>query len=115
MADIVRWRRENQPGGQNAGSVFSNPPGDSAGRLIETAGAKGLRFGSAEVSAKHANFIQADPDGSADDVYQLIQQVRQRVEDRFGVVLHCENRLIGFEPLGLIEGPEPRSVDRNQA
>ena len=115
VSEIVRWRRANQPGGQNAGSVFTNPAGDSAGRLIDAAGLKGLRHGSAEVSTKHANFIQADPDGSADDVYQLIQQVRQRVEDQFGVVLHCENRLIGFEPLGLIEGPEPRSVDRNQA
>ncbi len=50
----------NQPGGANAGSVFTNPPGDSAGRLIDAAGAKGLRIGTAEVSAKHANFIQAD-------------------------------------------------------
>ncbi|MCP3988489.1 MAG: UDP-N-acetylmuramate dehydrogenase [Actinomycetia bacterium] len=97
--EIVRWRRANQPGGQNAGSVFTNPAGDSAGRLIDRAGLKGLRIGTAEVSPKHANFIQADPDGSADDVYRLISTVRHRVADRFGIVLHCENRLIGFEPL----------------
>jgi UDP-N-acetylmuramate dehydrogenase len=59
--EIVRWRREHQPGGQNAGSVFVNPPGDAAGRLIEAAGCKGLRIGGAQVSTKHANFFVADP------------------------------------------------------
>ena len=68
LSQIVRWRREHQPGGQNAGSVFTNPPGASAGQLIDAAGARGLRIGTAEVSVKHANFIQADPGGSADDV-----------------------------------------------
>jgi UDP-N-acetylmuramate dehydrogenase len=97
ISEIVRWRRANQPGGQNAGSVFTNPPGDSAGRLIDAAGLKGFRVGTAEVSTKHANFIQADPGGSADDVYRLISAVRQRVEDTFGVVLRCENRLVGFD------------------
>ncbi len=63
IAEIVRWRRANQPGGHNAGSVFTNPPGDSAGRLIDAAGCKGLRVGTAEVSTKHANFIQADDGG----------------------------------------------------
>ena len=63
VASIVRWRREHQPGGSNAGSVFTNPEGDSAGRLIEDAGLKGLRLGSAQVSEKHANFIQADKGG----------------------------------------------------
>ena len=72
LAEIVRWRREHQPGGQNAGSVFTNPAGDSAGRLIDAAGAKGLRVGTAAVSDKHANFIQADPGGSADDVAALM-------------------------------------------
>jgi len=65
--EIVRWRRANQPGGQNAGSVFTNPAGDSAGRLIDTAGAKGLRMGTAAVSDKHANFVIADAGGRADD------------------------------------------------
>ncbi|MBV9411332.1 MAG: UDP-N-acetylmuramate dehydrogenase, partial [Acidimicrobiia bacterium] len=71
IADIVRWRRENQPGGSNAGSVFTNPPADSAGRLIDAAGLKGHRVGSAYVSPKHANFFQADEGGSADDVVAL--------------------------------------------
>jgi UDP-N-acetylmuramate dehydrogenase len=98
IRDIVRWRRENQPGGQNAGSVFTNPPGDSAGRLIDAAGLKGHRIGTAEVSTKHANFIQADADGSADDVFALIRLIRGEVARRFGVDLHPEVRLIGFPP-----------------
>ena len=96
ISEIVRWRRANQPGGQNAGSVFTNPQGDSAGRLIDAAGLKGFRVGSAEVSTKHANFIQADPGGSADDVYRLIGAVRRRVHDACGIELRCENRLVGF-------------------
>lgn len=99
LSEIVAWRRANQPGGQNAGSVFANPPGDSAGRLIEAAGGKGLRVGTAEVSPKHANFFQADAGGAADDVYALMVEVRRRVEDRFGVRLRAETRLVGFPPL----------------
>lgn len=98
LAEIVRWRRANQPGGQNAGSVFTNPDGDSAGRLIELAGCKGLRIRTAAVSAKHGNFIQADEGGSADDVFALMQEVRRRVTSHTGVVLQPETRLIGFEP-----------------
>jgi UDP-N-acetylmuramate dehydrogenase len=97
IAEIVRWRREHQPGGQNAGSVFTNPPGDSAGRLIDEAGLKGFRVGSAHVSPKHANFFQADEGGSADDVRALIEEVQRRVEERTGVRLEPELRMIGFE------------------
>ncbi|MCB1010866.1 MAG: UDP-N-acetylmuramate dehydrogenase [Microthrixaceae bacterium] len=96
LSEIVRWRRENQPGGPNAGSVFTNPPGDSAGRLIDEAGCKGLRVGTAEVSAKHANFIQADRDGSADDVLALMDEVVERVRQASGVTLQAETRLLGF-------------------
>ena len=96
MAEIVQWRRDNQPGGQNAGSVFTNPDGDSAGRLIDTAGGKGLRVGSAEVSEKHANFIQADEGGSAADVLQVMIEVRTLVEYAHGVVLQPETHLVGF-------------------
>ncbi len=81
----------------NAGSVFTNPPDDAAGRLIEAAGLKGLRIGSAVVSDKHANFIQADPGGSADDVRRLIDTVRALVADRLGVELRTELRFVGFE------------------
>lgn len=97
LAEIVRWRREHQPGGQNAGSVFTNPEGDSAGRLIDAAGAKGLRIGTAQVSDKHANFIQADPGGSADDVAALMAEVRRRVLDHSGVDLLPETVMVGFD------------------
>ncbi len=96
ISEIVRWRRENQPGGQNAGSVFTNPEGDSAGRIIDVAGLKGLRIGTAEVSPKHANFIQADPGGSADDVRALIVEVQRRIREATGVDLTTEVRMIGF-------------------
>ena len=96
ITEIVRWRRDHQPGGQNAGSVFTNPPDDSAGRLIEAAGLKGLRVGSAGVSTKHANFIQADEGGSADDVRALMTEVRTRVAAHSGIYLASEVRLIGF-------------------
>jgi UDP-N-acetylmuramate dehydrogenase len=96
VSAIVRWRREHQPGGSNAGSVFTNPEGDSAGRLIEAAGLKGVRVGSAHVSAKHANFIQADKGGRADDVRALMEHVRAAVRERSGVALSTEVRLLGF-------------------
>ena len=97
IAGIVRWRREHQPGGANAGSVFTNPPGDSAGRLVDAAGLKGLRVGSATVSPKHANFFQADEGGSADDVRALVIEVRRQVEERMGVRLEPELRMVGFD------------------
>lgn len=96
VADIVRWRREHQPGGSNAGSVFQNPPGQSAGELIERCGLKGRRLGSAQVSTKHANFIQADDGGSADDVRALMDLVRAEVADRAGVALVPEVHMVGF-------------------
>ena len=97
IGDIVRWRRANQPGGSNAGSVFTNPDGDSAGRLIEEAGLKGFRLRSAQVSEKHANFIQADEGGSADDVADLIAQVQATVAAKTGVALTTEVRMVGFD------------------
>jgi UDP-N-acetylmuramate dehydrogenase len=97
VASIVTWRREHQPGGSNAGSVFTNPEGDSAGRLIDQAGLKGTRMGSAHVSEKHANFIQADKGGSADDVRALMEHVRSVVAARCGVTLEAEVRLLGFD------------------
>ena len=100
MAEIVRWRREHQPGGQNAGSVFVNPEpgGGSSGAIIDRLGLRGFRIGSAEVSPKHANFIQCDPDGSADDVVAVMTQVRGRVRDELGIDLRSEVRLVGFAP-----------------
>jgi UDP-N-acetylmuramate dehydrogenase len=96
--DIVRWRREHQPGGQNAGSVFTNPPGDAAGRIIDATGCKGLRIGGAVVSEKHANFFVAEAGATAADVYALVREVRRRVADATGVVLEPELRFVGFPP-----------------
>jgi UDP-N-acetylmuramate dehydrogenase len=96
IAEIVRWRRANQPGGSNAGSVFVNPPGDSAGRLIDACGLKGFRIGTAEVSTKHANFVQADPGGAAADVLSVIEHVRAVVARSTGTDLRTEVRLVGF-------------------
>lgn len=100
IEEIVRWRRANQPGGSNAGSVFTNPPDDSAGRLIDACGLKGFRIGSAEVSLKHANFIQADHGGSADDVRRVIDHVQEVVRRETGVDLRIELRMIGFAQEG---------------
>ena len=95
----VRWRREHQPGGQNAGSVFVNPEpgGGSAGAIIDRLGLRGLRIGTAEVSTKHANFIQCDEGGSAADVADLMADVRERVFNELGIDLRSEVRLVGFD------------------
>ncbi len=97
IREIVRWRRAHQPGGANAGSVFRNPPDDTAGRLIDAAGLKGVRVRSAVVSSKHANFILVDRGGQANDVAELMQLVAGRVAEQFGVELVSEHRLVGFE------------------
>jgi UDP-N-acetylmuramate dehydrogenase len=97
VSEIVRWRRAHQPGGSNAGSVFTNPAGDSAGRLVEAAGLKGFRLGTARVSEKHANFIQADEGGRADDVKRLMDHVRRVVAEASGVDLVPEVCLVGFD------------------
>jgi len=98
LADIVRWRREHQPGGQNAGSVFVNPiPGElAAAQLIDGLGLRGFRIGGACVSDKHANFIQAMPGATAGDVRAVIEHVRAEVHDKTGFLLRSEVRLVGF-------------------
>jgi UDP-N-acetylmuramate dehydrogenase len=98
VAEIVRWRREHQPGGQNCGSVFVNPvPGEvSAGTLVDDLGLRGLRIGTAWVSEKHANFIQASEGGRAADVLAVIEEVRRQVAAATGYRLRSEVRLVGF-------------------
>lgn len=98
--EIVRWRRQHQPGGANAGSVFRNPPDDAAGRLIDVSGCKGLRVGDAEVSSKHANFFQAGAGATARDVYDLVRAVQARVHDATGVRLVPELHMVGFPEEG---------------
>ena len=96
MRAITKWRRENQPGGTlNAGSVFKNPPGDSAGRIIEEAGLKGLTVGGASVSERHANFFVAMPGARAIDVYRLVREVATRIENATGIVLETEIEFAG--------------------
>ncbi|MCU1400582.1 MAG: murB [Acidimicrobiales bacterium] len=98
LDEVVRWRRERQPGGQNAGSVFVNPiPGElAAGELIDRVGLRGYVLGTASVSDKHANFIQGSEGGRSADVRALIELVRDRVAAETGFVLRSEVRLVGF-------------------
>jgi UDP-N-acetylmuramate dehydrogenase len=100
LSEIVRWRRANQPGGANCGSVFTNPVGLSAGKLIDDLGLRGFRIdptATASVSDKHANFIQADPNGKSSDVWALIVYVRSAVFERYGISLHPEVQTLGFD------------------
>lgn len=96
MLEITRWRRAHQPGGTlNAGSVFKNPPGDAAGRIIDAAGLKGMSVGGASVSDKHANFFVAKPGTTAVDVYRLVREVAARVKEATGIVLVPEIQFAG--------------------
>jgi UDP-N-acetylmuramate dehydrogenase len=101
MEEARTWRRQTQPLAEpNCGSVFTNPPGDHAARLIETAGLKGTRVGGAHVSEKHANFIVADTGSRAEDVFGLITLIRARVLATAGVDLEPEVRFVGEFPDG---------------
>ena len=95
MRECAERRRERQPVGPSAGSVFKNPAGDSAGRLIDAAGLKGARIGGALVSPKHANFILNARGATAADVRALIDQVRETVLRRCNVALELEIELMG--------------------
>ena len=100
MEEARAWRRETQPLAEpNCGSVFKNPEGDHAARLVEAVGGKSLGVGGAHVSTKHANFIVAGPGATAADVLRLIELIQERVHDRFGVSLEREVQLVGdFDP-----------------
>lgn len=93
---LLKKRNASQPTNQPcAGSVFRNPQGDYAGRLIETCGLKGLKLGGASVSEKHANFIVNDGTATAADIEALIELVRQRVEQQTGIRLVPEVHIVG--------------------
>jgi UDP-N-acetylmuramate dehydrogenase len=93
---LLEQRKASQPIGEwSCGSVFTNPPGDHAARLIESAGLKGFRLGDASVSEKHANFIINHGRASADDLERLIQHVRAEVQRVHGVALNPEVRIVG--------------------
>jgi len=96
LGEIRRWRREHQPLGlPSAGSVFRNPPGDSAGRLIDACGLKGFRVNGAAISEAHANFIVNAGGASASDVRRLAERARAAVAERFGVELIYEVQFMG--------------------
>ncbi len=96
MKEMLARRKQSQPLGlPSCGSVFRNPPGDFAARLIEESGLKGCRIGEAEVSEKHANFIINLGEASALDIENLIRHVQQTVADRTGVELIPEVRIVG--------------------
>jgi UDP-N-acetylmuramate dehydrogenase len=104
MEEISQARRRTQPvTGRSTGSVFKNPPGDHAGRLVEAAGLKGRAIGGAMVSREHANFIVNTGDAGATEVADLVALVQATVEARFGVILEPEIQVLGRWPGGVPE------------
>ncbi|MGE0384846.1 MAG: UDP-N-acetylmuramate dehydrogenase [Gammaproteobacteria bacterium] len=96
IRELLAQRQRSQPiGVPSCGSVFRNPPGDFAGRLIEASGLKGARSGGCHVSTKHANFIVNDAAASAGDIEALIERVRDTVARDHGVILQAEVRIVG--------------------
>ncbi|MCC6189699.1 MAG: UDP-N-acetylmuramate dehydrogenase [Anaerolineales bacterium] len=93
--EFVNHRKRTQPPGASLGSMFKNPPGDFAGRLIEAAGLKGARAGQAQISSQHANFFVNQGQARAADVFALIHRAHAAVLDRFGVDLELEIELVG--------------------
>ncbi len=95
LDSVRKHRAETQPQGRSAGCFFKNPPGMSAGKLIEAAGGKGLREGGAFVSDIHANFVMNAGGATASELYRLAERVRKMVRDAHGIELEYEVRLIG--------------------
>ena len=94
-AEFTDKRKRTQPPGASLGSMFKNPPGDYAGRLIEAAELKGTRVGNAEISPVHANFFVNLGGANAKDIYSLICLAREQVRQKFGVTLDLEIELVG--------------------
>jgi len=114
--DVVAWRREHQPGGRNAGSVFVNPaPGDgSSGALIDSCGLRGFAVGGAQVSEKHANFIQASDGATASDIVAVMSHVQETVMQEKGVLLRSEVCLLGFDEGIAQRFADPRHSDTDR-
>lgn len=89
------YRQRTQPPGATMGSMFKNPPGDYAGRLIEAAGLKGASIGAAQISPLHANFFINHGGARAEDIFGLIEMARRAVQEKFGIVLELEIELLG--------------------
>ncbi|MDO9088121.1 MAG: UDP-N-acetylmuramate dehydrogenase [Anaerolineaceae bacterium] len=99
MNAFSNYRRQTQPPGASMGSMFKNPPGDYAGRLIEAAGLKGFKIGGVKVSEVHANFFVNDENATAMDIYQLVQHVDKTVKQKFDVQLAVEVEMVGFNQM----------------
>lgn len=95
MDEYLAFRKRTQPPGASMGSMFKNPAGDYAGRLIDVAGLKGLRVGDAQISELHGNFFINHGDAMASDVYTLIRKAQETVAGKFGVQLELEIELVG--------------------
>ncbi len=95
MNDFNARRKASQPPGATIGSMFKNPPGDYAGRLIEAAGLKGYRVGQAQISPIHANFFQNLGESTATDVLTLIEATRGAVKEKFDIELELEIEVVG--------------------
>ena len=104
IAHYAARRRNSQPSQPSAGSVFKNPPGHAAWRLIEQVGLKGHRIGGAQVSSKHGNFIVNRGGAHASEVVELIHLIQERVRSTFGICLEREIQLVGEG----IQGEDPR-------
>lgn len=105
VSELVARRKKSQPSGYpNSGSMFRNPPGDFAGRLIEAAGLKGRRIGKAEISERHANFILNLGGAKAEEVRGLMDIARSEVRKKFGIELQPEVRFLGVWPASEIRG-----------
>jgi UDP-N-acetylmuramate dehydrogenase len=98
MNVFSEYRRRTQPPGASMGSMFKNPPGDYAGRLIEAAGLKGYTIAGVKVSEVHANFFVNSDQATASDIYNLVQHVQKTVKKEFNVELELEVEMIGFNP-----------------
>ncbi len=98
MQDFFRQKTETQPfAEENAGCIFKNPPGDSAGRLIDISGLKGHRIGGAEVSTVHGNFILNMDNATAADVLDLVAYIQKKVHEKTGISLQTEVKRLGFD------------------
>ena len=95
MHEFAAHRAKTQPAGASMGSMFKNPPEDYAGRLIEQTGLKGFSQGTVQISDKHANFFINHGEGTAQDVWILIETARDQVFEKFGILLELEVELIG--------------------
>jgi UDP-N-acetylmuramate dehydrogenase len=98
MQAFYKQKVETQPfAEENAGCMFKNPPGDSAGRLIDISGLKGYRIGGAEVSTVHGNFILNIDNATAADVLNLVAHIQQQVREKTGISLQTEVKRLGFD------------------